>query len=133
MLRERGKGEAEVKPVELFFDLAYVLAVTQITHHLVDHLTWRSAGEALLLSAVWERWISTTWITNYLDMGTRPVRLILIGVMFASLMMSAALPEAFESRGLSFAIAPVAIQVGGPASVLADIDRGHHLSLVLAR
>ena len=53
-LRERGEGQAEVRPVELFFDLVYVLAVTQLTHHLLDHLSLRGAGETLLLLlAVW--------------------------------------------------------------------------------
>lgn len=47
-LRERGEGQAEVRPVELFFDLVYVLAVTQLTHHLLDHLSLRGAGETLL-------------------------------------------------------------------------------------
>jgi len=44
-LRERGEGQAEVRPVELFFDLVYVLAVTQLTHHLLEHLSLRGAGE----------------------------------------------------------------------------------------
>jgi low temperature requirement protein LtrA len=53
-LRERGEGQAEVRPVELFFDLVYVLAVTQLTHHLLDYLSLAGAGETLLLLlAVW--------------------------------------------------------------------------------
>jgi low temperature requirement protein LtrA len=53
-LRERDEEQAEVKSVELFFDLVYVLAVTQLTHHLLDHLSLRGAGQTLLLLlAVW--------------------------------------------------------------------------------
>jgi low temperature requirement protein LtrA len=49
LLRERREEEAEVRPIELFFDLVYVLAVTQIAHYLLDHLTLRGAGETLML------------------------------------------------------------------------------------
>ena len=48
-LRERDQEQAEAKPVELFFDQVYVLAVTQLTHHLLDHLSLRGAGQTLLL------------------------------------------------------------------------------------
>jgi low temperature requirement protein LtrA len=79
-LRERGEGQAEVRPVELFFDLVYVLAVTQLTHHLLDHLSLSGAGQTLLLLlAVWGAWIYTSWVTNYFDPDTRPVRLMLLG------------------------------------------------------
>ncbi len=53
VLHERGAGDGDVRPVELFFDLVFVLAVTQLTHHLVDHLSPRGALETLLLLAVW--------------------------------------------------------------------------------
>jgi len=43
VLRTRGDGITEVRSIELFFDLVYVLAITQMTHHLVEHLSWRSA------------------------------------------------------------------------------------------
>jgi low temperature requirement protein LtrA len=49
LLRERGEGLAEVRPIELFFDLVYVLAITQLTRQLVGDLTLRGAGETLLL------------------------------------------------------------------------------------
>jgi low temperature requirement protein LtrA len=93
--------KTEVRPVELSFYLVYVLAVTQLTHHLLDHLSLAGAGETLLLLlAVWAAWIYTTWVTNYFDPDTRPVRLMLLGVMLASLVMSAWIPEAFGDQGL---------------------------------
>ena len=59
-------------PVELFFDLVYVLAVTQLTHHLLGNLTGRGAAETLLLLlAVWLSWIDITWIMNYFDVRAR--------------------------------------------------------------
>lgn len=118
----------------MFFDLVYVLAITQLTHHLLDHLTLRGAVETLLLLlVVWLGWIHTVWTTNYFDLRARPFRLVLIGVMLASLIMSASLPEAFDDRGFEFAAAFVAILAGGTAFLLACIGRRHRLSAVLER
>jgi low temperature requirement protein LtrA len=118
----------------LFFDLVYVLAVTQLTRHLLDDLTPRGATETLLLLlAVWGAWIHTAWTTNYFEVGARPTRLVLIGVMLASLIMSASLPEAFEDRGLGLAAALVAILVGQSAFLLAVTGRRHALSAVFER
>src|SRR5215208_7724936 len=95
-LRTRDSGEQRVTPLELFFDLVYVLAVTQLSHLLLDHLSVRGALQTLLLLvAVWWAWIDTTWLTNWFDPDRRAVRLMLVGTMLASLLMSATLPEAF--------------------------------------
>lgn len=133
-LSERGEDDAEVRPVELFFDLVYVLAITQLTHHLVTHLSPRGAVETLLLLlAVWAAWSHVAWSTDYFDRDARPVRLVLIGLMLASLIMSASLPEAFAGRGLAFAVALVTITVGGTAVLLFGIGLHHHLGAVLER
>ena len=69
----RGDQVAEVTPIELFFDLVYVLAVTQLTRHLLAGLTGRGALETLvLLLAVWGAWNHIAWTTNYFDLGARP-------------------------------------------------------------
>src|ERR687889_830537 len=133
-LRERGEGQAGVRPVELFFDLVYVLAVTQLTHHLLDHLSLRGAGQTLLLLlAVWGAWIYTSWVTNYFDPDTRAVRLMLLGVMLASLVMSASIPEAFGDQGLVFAAALVVINVSRSVFALTALDRNHHLRGIFQR
>lgn len=129
LFRERGGADARVAPIELFFDLVYVLAVTQLTHQLLTHLTLRGAVETLLLLvAVWTAWMYTAWVTSWFDPSTLPVRLMLIGVMLGSLLMSAAIPEAFGDRGLEFAGAFVAIQVGRTVWVLAVVGRSHELT-----
>jgi low temperature requirement protein LtrA len=64
--------------------------------------------------AIWRAWIDTAWITNWFDPDKSPVRLLLLGIMILSLIMSAALPHAFTSRGLIFAAAYAAIQVAKP-------------------
>src|SRR3712207_5663533 len=115
-LRARDSGEQRVTPLELFFDLVYVFAITQLTHRLLEHLTLSSALETLmLLLVVWGVWIYTAWFTNWFDPTRLAVLLVLVAVMLASLVMSVAIPEAFGERGLMFGLAYVAIQVGRTA------------------
>jgi low temperature requirement protein LtrA len=115
-LRARDGGEQPVTPLELFFDLVYVFAVTQLSHRLLEHLSVRGALETLmLLLVVWGVWVYTAWFTNWFDPDSLAVRLVLVAVMLASLVMSVAIPEAFGKRGLMFALAYVAIQVGRTA------------------
>lgn len=119
-LRDRRDGEHQpVTTFELFFDLVFVFAVTQLAHHLAVHLTLRGGLETLLLLfAVWWVWMYTTWATNWLDPNDLMVRLMLIAVMLGGLVMSAALPEAFDGRALAFALPYVLIQVGRSLCVL---------------
>jgi low temperature requirement protein LtrA len=113
MLRARNRGEQKVTPLELFFDLVYVYAITQLSHLLLGHPTVGGALETLfLLLVVWWAWQYTAWFTNWFDPEALPVRLMLVAVMLASLVMSVAIPGAFGERGLMFALAYVAIQVG---------------------
>ena len=84
-----------------------------MSHLLLDDLSWKGAGEAaLVLLVVWWAWNYTTWVTNELDPDSSIVRLLLIGIMLATLLMAVAIPEAFGSKGLLFACSYVAIQVG---------------------
>lgn len=120
LLRSRRAGHhAQVTSVELFFDLVFVIAVTQISHALLEHLTWLGALEAaLLLLAIWWAWIDTAWITNWLDPDKPLVRLMLFVLMGIGLVMSSSLPEAFGDRGLAFAVAFVVFQLGRTAFML---------------
>lgn len=113
LLRNRDGHHARVGFVELFFDLVFVFAITQISHTLLAHLSWMGALQAaMLLMAVWWAWNFTTWVTNWLDPETTPVRLALFALMAAGLVMSGALPHAFGAKGLVFACAFATIQVG---------------------
>jgi low temperature requirement protein LtrA len=99
-------GHARVTYVELFFDLVFVFAVTQLSHGLLEHLTPLGAIEtAVLMLAVWWAWIDNAWITNWLDPEHAPVRLLLFVLMLLGLVIAAAIPKAFETRGLAFALA----------------------------
>lgn len=114
LLRRRRNGHrAEVTSVELFFDLVFVITITQISNALLAHLTWLGALEALmLLMIVWWAWIYTAWVTNWLDPQKLPVRLMLFVLMAVGLVFSSSLPEAFGERGLYFALAFVVFQLG---------------------
>jgi low temperature requirement protein LtrA len=113
VLRASDKGEQQVTPLELFFDLVYVFAVTQLSHLLLEHPTIGGAFKTMfLLLVVWWAWMYTTWFTNLFDPSALPVRLLLVALMLASLLMAVAIPEAFGERGIMFALAYVAIQAG---------------------
>ena len=112
LLRTRERG-ARVTNVELFFDLVYVFAVTQLSHYLLDHRSVTGAGQAtLLLAMVWLAWAYTAWVTNWLDPERIPVRLLLFALAAVSLMMSAALPTAFGRWGLIVGGAYAVMQIG---------------------
>jgi len=128
MLRPRGGHDhARVTYVELFFDLVFVFAVTQLSHGLLAHLWLLGAIETgLLMMAVWWVWIYTSWITNWLDPDQRPVRLMLFVLMAAGLVMSSSIPQAFGPRGLAFAGAYVFMQVGRSLFMLWAVKRHDH-------
>ena len=99
LLRNRDEDEAKVSPVELFFDLVFVFAVTQLSHGLIAHFNALGALQtAMLFLGVWWVWIFTTWVTNWLEPGETPVRLMLFALMAAGLLMSIAIPNAFGER-----------------------------------
>src|SRR5262249_22978309 len=113
-LRPRDVDEEQhASNLELFYDLVFVLAVTQVSHLLLGQLTWNGAARsALVLLVVWWAWNYTTWVTHVLDPDGIVVRLLVLGIMFGSLVMAVAIPRAFGSRALLFVGAYVAIQVG---------------------
>ncbi|HTE63681.1 MAG TPA: low temperature requirement protein A [Solirubrobacteraceae bacterium] len=105
--------EQRATTLELFYDLVFVFAITQISHLLLEHLSWDGVGQSVVvLLAVWWSWNYTTWVTNELDPESIVVRVLLIALMLATLLMAIAIPEAFGDQALLFAGAYVAIQVG---------------------
>ena len=112
-LRRDRSGEQRVTNIELFFDLVYVFAITQLSHHLLGNPTAGGALQtALLLAMVWLVWSYTTWVTNWLDPELMAVRLLLVVLMLISLAMSAALPRAFGDLGLMVGAAYAIMQIG---------------------
>lgn len=105
-------GHHRVTYVELFFDLVFVYAITQLSHGLIAHPSLLGLFEtALLTAAVWNVWIHTTWCTNWADPDKTPVRVMLFLLMGAGLLLSISIPAAFAERALTFAIGYVFIQI----------------------
>jgi low temperature requirement protein LtrA len=126
-------GAERVTNIELFFDLVYVFAITQLSHHLLGNPTWEGAWQTLLLlAAVWLAWVYTASVTNYLDPERIPMRLLLLALMLVSLVMSAALPTAFGAGGLVFAGAYAIIQVGRTSFAIVAL-RGETLQRTFER
>ena len=134
-LRPRGEGIAQpTTTVELFFDLVYVFAVTQLSHQiLVDLSVAGVARAAFLLLIVWWAWIYTTWMANWFDPTSPAVRGVLTAVMLLSLLMAVALPDAFGGQALLFAASYVALQVGRNAAAAWLLNRRHRLRDVFER
>jgi low temperature requirement protein LtrA len=97
-----------------------IFAVTQLSHHLLEHLTLRGAVETLVLFlAIWWAWNYTAWATNWIDPERPAVRVLMLVLMLISLVMSAKIPRAFGDEAVGFAAAYVAIQVVRSAFMVA--------------
>jgi low temperature requirement protein LtrA len=106
-------AERVVTPLELFFDLVYVFAIGELSHHLLEHVDLRTGTETVILTlAVVYAWYMTAWGANWLDPDRLPVRALLVGLMFASLLMSVAIGDAFDERAWLFVTGYLLLQVG---------------------
>ncbi len=99
------EGE-RVSPLELFFDLVFVLAITQCTALMVHHPTWDGLAQGLLvLGVLWWTWVGYAWLTSVVDPEDDKVRMTVFVAMAALLVIALCVPRAFDSLGLTFAIA----------------------------
>jgi low temperature requirement protein LtrA len=106
------EGE-RVKPLELFFDLVFVLAITQCTALMVEHPTWEGLAQGvLILGLLWWAWVGYAWLTSVVDPEEGAVRLALFAAMGAVLLAALSLPSAFGDGGLEFALAYCAVRAG---------------------
>jgi low temperature requirement protein LtrA len=136
LIRPREVARA-VTPLELFFDLVYVFTVSQLASHLIHDVSLRGIVETLVLTlAVMYAWFMTVWTSNWLDVDRRPVQLMLLALMFATLLMATSVTYAFgspfEEFGISgdraglFVIGYLAIQIGRTLFAVSAF-RGHRL------
>ena len=104
---EGDSHEQRVSPLELFFDLVFVFALTQVTAFLADHLTWGGVLEGMaVLAALGWAWASYSWLTNAVPADEAiPARLIILSAMGAMLVASLAVPGAFGEYGVIFGVA----------------------------
>jgi low temperature requirement protein LtrA len=97
-------GGRRVRPLELFFDLVFVFAITQVTGLMSGDPTWQGLGRGLLvLGAIWWAWGAYSWLTNTIDPDEPVGRLSVLAAMTAMLIVALAVPEAFGSDALLFA------------------------------
>jgi low temperature requirement protein LtrA len=102
-----------VSPLELFFDLVFIFAVSQLSHHLLDQLSWRGAAETLvLLIAVFGVWSGTSFEATLLNIGRSQAQWMLLAVMLVGLFMNAAIADAFDAGGWAFVVPLLVIQAG---------------------
>jgi low temperature requirement protein LtrA len=110
--RTRESGEERVTPLELFFDLIFVFAITQVTGLVVADPTWGGLVRGLLvLSVLWWAWAAYAWLTNTIDPEEGVVRLAMFGAMGAMLIASFAVPDAFGEDALLFACAYAIVRI----------------------
>jgi low temperature requirement protein LtrA len=109
VLRE---GE-RVTPLELFFDLVFVLAITQCTALMSNHPTWFGLAQGLLvLGVLWWSWTGYAWLTSVVDPEEGAVRIAMFAAMAGLLIVAICVPEAFDSLGLEFALAYGVVRAG---------------------
>jgi low temperature requirement protein LtrA len=98
--------EQKVKPLELFFDLVFVFAFTQVTAMMSDDATWAGLGRGMLvLAALWWCWGAYAWLTNAIDPEEGSTRLAMFASMGAMLLTALAVPGAFGDDAVLFGIA----------------------------
>ena len=117
--------EKRVAPLELFFDLVFVFALTQVTALMSEDPTWAGLGRGMLvLSALWWAWAAYAWLTNYVAAEEDRERLLLLAVMGAFLVTALAVPQALGDEALVFAIAYAAAR-WLHIFIFAEIGRAH--------
>src|SRR5918994_6174467 len=108
----RADTDERVTPLELFFDLIFVFAITQVTGLIVDDPTWGGLARGLLVLAVlWWAWAAYAWLTNTVDPEEGAVRLVMFGAMAAMLIASLAVPDAFGDDAFLFACAYAFVRI----------------------
>jgi low temperature requirement protein LtrA len=110
--RREPTDEHEVTPLELFFDLVFVFAITQVTSGLADLPTWGSVLRGMLvLAALWWAWSGYAWLTSTLDVDEGGVRLALLAAMGTMLIVALAVPGAFGDDGVLFGVAYLLVRI----------------------
>ncbi|MGW0213509.1 low temperature requirement protein A [Micromonospora chokoriensis] len=132
-LLQRRENPRRTSFLELFFDLAFIFALTRLSRALLDDLGVGGGFRTLiLLAALWWVWFVTAWSADWFDPRAPLIVVLLLWVMFGGLLMAAAVPTAFDSHALVFAVAYVAIHLGRGALLLPAL-RGHRLQVRSAR
>jgi len=112
-IHDNPERKYEVTPLELFFDLVFAFAISQLSQHLLTHLSWRGAAETLvMLLAVFASWFTTSWSATLVRADQSRTRWLMMTVMLLGLFMNASVTRAFTTSGWAFVIPMLLIQLG---------------------
>ncbi len=112
-IHDNPERKYEVTPLELFFDLVFVFAVSQLSSHLLTHLSWRGAAETLvMLLAIFAVWFTTSWSATMIRADQSRTRWLVLAVMLLGLFMNASVTRAFTTSGWAFVFPLLLIQLG---------------------
>ena len=115
---ELREGEV-VKPLELYFDLVFVLGFTQCTALIAANPSWESVAQGLLvLWVLWWAWAGYAWLTSVIDPEEGSVRIAFFAAMAGLLVVALCVPKAFDDRALAFALAYGVVRAGHVALFL---------------
>jgi low temperature requirement protein LtrA len=105
MSERREATEQRVTPLELFFDLVFVFAITRVTALMAHDLSWRSIAQGLLvLAALWWGWAAYAWLTNHVAGEDGRARIVVLAAMGSMALVALAVPQAFDAHALMFAL-----------------------------
>ncbi|MGA2091477.1 MAG: low temperature requirement protein A [Endomicrobiales bacterium] len=126
----------EVTPLELLFDLVYAFAVSQLSHHLLTHLSWRGVVETMvMLIAIFAVWFTTSWSATMIRADQPRTHRLVLAVMLMGLFMNASVTRAFTSSGWTFVVPLLLIQVGRAVWTLVnssdEIFRNHYFRVLI--
>jgi low temperature requirement protein LtrA len=108
----RAEGEERVSPLELFFDLVFVFAITQVTGLVSRNPTWTGVAQGVIvLALLWWAWTAYAWLTGTVDPENGVIRLAIFGAMGTMLIASLAVPHAFGDDAVLFVAAYVAVRL----------------------
>ena len=133
LLEAPAEEEKRVTSLELFFDLVFVFAITQVTGFVAADPTWTRLIEGLaILAALWFAWTGYAWLGNTADAEEGEIRLVLLAAMAAMLIASLAVPHAFGSDGLIFGIAYFLVRLFHIGTYTLVARREHDTDLTVA-
>jgi low temperature requirement protein LtrA len=110
--REPERDEHQVTPLELFFDLTFVFAITQVTILLANDPAWGGVFRGMLvLAALWWAWSTYAWLTSAMDVDEGGVRLVMLAAMSAMFGVALAVPGAFGDDAVLFGVAYLLVRL----------------------
>lgn len=111
--------------LELFFDLTFVFAMSQVTHLMLHDMSWQGFGRGVLaLLALWWAWVCYAWLTNMFEIARVIHTTLMILAMAAMLIAVIALPFAFTTGAVIFGLALLAVRLINAGMFIASAPRG---------